>query len=330
MWPEIADCVQGRFLGRDGIQHNPESLKPTLIEGAEFRAVAAGRNAAAAVALNGSLFTWGSSALGRPDSGSSPGLVQGLEGHSIVKACMGEYHGVAIDDTGKAFVWGSMIDHHGELDGLQGINPQHTAAPLKGLPDCTAVTAVACGHEHTVLITQENQQSCDSNADVPNTEETTQDVDTTTPSEEKVVVPAVDTTPPVEEVVPAVDTTPPVEYIASDAIDSAARAASELLRGASSSQNPDQVETLVADTQPALIESVRDPELPAAFKVEECQNGAPRPAWIDSCDSVPSDIPELDRAWYGRYKAPTLDVVRTCLPASSYTEYMRCMPEFAL
>ena len=101
---------------------SPESPRPTDIEDAQFRALAAGRDAVAGVAVNRSLLTWDSKTLGRSGSGAFPGVVERLEGHSIAKLAMGEYHGVAIDDGGGVFVWCSMVkgQRHTKLHGDGG------------------------------------------------------------------------------------------------------------------------------------------------------------------------------------------------------------------
>ena len=311
--PTPWQCFQGKFLGRGDIEHTPESLRPTPIEGVQFRSLAAGRNAVAGVAVNGSLLTWGSSALGRPGSGETPGVVQGLEGHKMAKVCMGEYHGVAIDDAGRAFVWGSMVEHFGQLDSLPGAQPGHTAAPLKDMPDCTVVTAVACGHEHTALITLEDQQSCSTVAATSGTEDGS-----------AVHEPS---TTPVKDTAPDTDTSMPEDTSSSSTVTAVAVAAAGLLRGGSSTaaesvpntQQPDSV----PNVQPASSVRAPGPALAAPFQVEQCENGAPRPAWISSCDSIPVNISALDRAWYGRYEAPTLDMVRASPVPACHSQIKR-------
>jgi hypothetical protein len=268
--------------------------------------VAAGRNTAAAIAVNGSLYTWGNTGLGRPrTSSAAPGLVQGLEGHSMSKVCMGEYHGVAISDAGKAFVWGSMIHHHGDLsDGREAIKDE-TAAPLKGLSSCTVFTALACGHEHTVLISQQHP-SCSPG--------------TTTASAKQPAVEVAAMQPPTAPLVAAAAGSEPVLQTVpanvSNPVASVALAALELLRGGSRVQEPayqsaaePDISSHAAQSDSAAVVQQTAPQAAAPFSVELCENGAPRPRWIKSCDDIPENILELDRAWYGRYRAPTLDVV---------------------
>lgn len=228
--------------------------------------------------------------------------MQGLEGHSIVKAAMGEYHGVAIDDAGAVFVWGSMVEGLGQVDGLPGVDQEHTATPLKGMPECTVATAVACGHEHSVLLTQEDP--CCAGEDPEGCT-----VAATASSTAKATAVEEPNTEPESVLRSDADSGLPVDTSSKSAVASVAVAAAGMLRGSSTPPMD------APDIQPTPSIPTVSPQS-AIFHAEQCANGAPRPAWISSCDSIPGAVPALDRAWYGRYKAPTLDKV-----SSSISQY---------
>lgn len=255
--------VQGGYLGHAEMDNSPDSLKPTLVPGLQARAIAAGRVTAAAVAVNGSLFTWGSSPLGRPGPQTPPGLVRGLEEHRILKVCMGEYHGTAVDEAGQVFLWGSTGD--GQLKEQHGSSLEETAAPLQGLPEGTVASAVACGNQHTLIVTH---TLLGSSGDVQHT-----------------------------------DTGPNDLTESADTI--------EVLPGL---HNAQEYPTQDSDTQnvPAFDAGVGG-RLQAAGS-EECPGGAPLPAWISDCAQIPEQTASIDAAWYGKYSAPTLDVVRPFCP----------------
>lgn len=254
------------------------------------------------------------------------GIVQGLDDHKIVKACMGEYHGVAIDDAGQAFVWGSMMNNHGLKDDIEE-NSDQTAAPLKGMPNCTAITALACGHEHTLLITRP-QQSCG------------EDTDPISPVKEPVTVIKSDTTQKGDaKAAPVASVTPYGADHTSESVSAVAQAAALMLRGKHDSAGaedttPDDIDDAgvqLASVERQVVDAVNEAETANTgetdiavlgnFTAQICQNGAPRPHWIETCDEIPSEVPTLDRAWYGRYQAPTLDKVSPFVSSVTYYRY---------
>ena len=93
--------MQARF-GTSG----PE-LRPCtgVVEGLKATAVAAGRCTSLAVGLEGEVFSWGCSRLGRPGSGEVPGQVQGfgrLQPHRrAVGLAAGEYSTAVVTEAGE-------------------------------------------------------------------------------------------------------------------------------------------------------------------------------------------------------------------------------------
>jgi hypothetical protein len=264
--------MQGGYLGRYTVPDTPDSLMPMLMPGLQARAIAAGRIAAAAVALNGTVYSWGASPLGRLGPGPEPSPVQGLDGHRISKVCIGEYHAVAISDVGQVFTWGATGD--GQLKEYRGISLQYTAAPLRGLPAATVASAVACGHQHTLIVTH-------TLADHAHSPKTTLKVARgELPARSKTI--ASSTT---QQEHPTVDNDG--DKAATDVLDAVADKA-------------DAVASFSVDFGPVQ----------AQLSLEECSGGRLRPAWVPHCDQVPEQVHLLDKAWYGQYSRPTLDVVR--------------------
>jgi hypothetical protein len=79
-----------------------------------------------------------------------PARIKGLDDKVITKACLGEYHGVALSDSGQAFIWGATPAEQHQV--YNGSSTQAIAAPLIGWPPELRAAALACGYQHTLII----------------------------------------------------------------------------------------------------------------------------------------------------------------------------------
>lgn len=142
--------MQRGYLGHKNVPDTPKSLFPWLVNVSDAVSVAAGRSSGAAVTLDGAVFTWGSHPLGRTGGGSTPARVQGLDNMHVTKVCIGEYHAVAITRQGHLVTWGATGE--GQHKEVNGIPLSNTATLLEGMPPNVQATALACGYQHTLVL----------------------------------------------------------------------------------------------------------------------------------------------------------------------------------
>jgi Regulator of chromosome condensation (RCC1) repeat len=318
--------LQVGYLGRKGIRNRSASLKPWLIKGiAPAVSVAAGRSTGAAVTRDGAVYTWGSAPLGRTGESFEPGQVQGTEGHHVVAACLGEYHGVAITAAGVPLGWGSTGD--GQLQDLNGVPLSETAAPLVGWPEDLRASAIACGFQHTLVIGSRCSSSAEggSSADVAATSElllADADVANATQAawakassgftvpgaqqDQQAAMLRLFSFAPTKE---GLISQPAGPLLSDESADSKLDA--KWSDGGSSAPTT----TLVSSPAQAAFNETEDESQSGAagapWAVEQCSNG-PRPAWLPDCSAVLPDskILPLDRAWHGRHKPASPDEVR--------------------
>ena len=110
----------------------------------------------AAVAADGSVWTWGRSTFGRlghevTETGR-PEKVPGLEGHRFVQVCAGHVHTLALTEDGEVFAWGN------NKTGCVGCEERGTCAPqrVEGLKG-KRVVAIAAGMESSAALTAEGE-----------------------------------------------------------------------------------------------------------------------------------------------------------------------------
>ena len=308
--------VQVGYLGRKHVRDEPDALRPWPVEGLDaVVTIAAGRSTAAVATANGTVYTWGSAPLGRTGDGFKPGLVQGLQGQRVVKVCMGEYHGVALTDTGAVFVWGSTGDD--QVKDVNGVPLTDTAAPMRGLPSGIIATAVACGFQHTLLI----GSACSGNrtaSAVPGTDASRQaqpssDEDSASTAAPTGVLPGIASlfsfAPTKEGLFAQPGEVPLLTESEEDSLDTAGTASPAESNGdASEATNTSLLATPVAPASHVEVPGLL-PQM--TWSVESCPNG-PRPPWIAKCSSVHAEhaLNVLDRAWLGRPSAPSQEQVR--------------------
>lgn len=115
--------------------------------------VACGREHTLALAEDGVVYAWGSDDDGAVAAGAgryvtSPQVVRSLRGKHCVKVVAGEYHSIAIDDSGAVFTWG------GNFAGQLGHGDRSDVTIAREVRALEGVKIVdgAAGNGHTVLL----------------------------------------------------------------------------------------------------------------------------------------------------------------------------------
>lgn len=269
------------------------ALVPHLIDVPPAMSIAAGRSAAAAVTADGAVYTWGSGALGRPGARNPPAPVQGLVATPVSKVCMGEYHGAAVTRAGGVAIWGRAVKELGEDDAA---SLDETAVPLQGWLGGRFATAIACGYQHTLVVGSEAPEIAA--WPLPRAVNDTDSMGG---------LPSLDGE--------AADQAAPVRIQATVSPSSAA-APPQATAGDRISVDPDasKQDTAVSmlTTPPPDASTLATLQRPRTlWAAEECRAG-PRPPWVADCAAMPepTDVPALDRAWFGMFRPAHGEAVR--------------------
>ncbi|XP_048471361.1 probable E3 ubiquitin-protein ligase HERC3 isoform X4 [Rhincodon typus] len=135
-------------------------LKPQLLKGLNDRnviQVACGNNHSLALTKDGQLFAWGQNTYGQLGLGTTDASqhnhqrVISLIGMPVAQITAGGEHSFALSLSGAVFGWGR--NNHGQL-GLKDTEDRHKPSHVK-LLDCKKVVHVACGEEHTAVLTKD-------------------------------------------------------------------------------------------------------------------------------------------------------------------------------
>jgi len=118
-------------------------------------AIAAGGRHSAALASDGTVWTWGLNDHGQLGngtivSGSTPTLVNGLQ--EVVSLATGSVHSAALTSDGTVWTWG--LNASGQL-GNGTFTEQHVPVVVSGMT--TSVIAIATGWNHTIALTSDGK-----------------------------------------------------------------------------------------------------------------------------------------------------------------------------
>ncbi|GCC26294.1 hypothetical protein chiPu_0004710 [Chiloscyllium punctatum] len=135
-------------------------LKPQLLKGLSDRKiiqVACGNNHSLALTKDSQIFAWGQNTYGQLGVGMdnvsqhSPQSVISLMGMPVAQIAAGGDHSFALSLSGTVFGWGR--NNHGQL-GLKDTEGRQKPSHVK-LLDCKKVVHIACGEEHTAVLTKD-------------------------------------------------------------------------------------------------------------------------------------------------------------------------------
>ncbi|XP_043530291.1 probable E3 ubiquitin-protein ligase HERC4 isoform X2 [Chiloscyllium plagiosum] len=135
-------------------------LKPQLLKGLSDRniiQVACGNNHSLALTKDSQIFAWGQNTYGQLGVGMdnvsqhSPQSVISLTGMPVAQIAAGGDHSFTLSLSGTVFGWGR--NNHGQL-GLKDKEGRQKPSHVK-LLDCKKVVHIACGEEHTAVLTKD-------------------------------------------------------------------------------------------------------------------------------------------------------------------------------
>jgi alpha-tubulin suppressor-like RCC1 family protein len=144
-------------LGDDKDKHTPELVKALLHENPKL--VRLGGSTSCVVTENGHLFTFGKGqdgSLGHGDvsNESLPRLVEDLVGKKVVQVGLSMYHVGAVTEDGQLFMWGRYL--YGQL-GSDARKKDYSLPKLVDALKDQFVVSVACGDNHTLVLTKEGK-----------------------------------------------------------------------------------------------------------------------------------------------------------------------------
>jgi alpha-tubulin suppressor-like RCC1 family protein len=148
-------------LGHTNNMSTPTSILPLSdpLNPKNVRCIAAGKSHSAIIAEDGDVYTWGRGWDGQlghdvvTEIELEPRIVPEMENRASASAACGRAHTVVITDNGNVWSWGD--NKCGQL-GLGNLNSTSTPKLVKSLEEQEA-THVACGADHTVVITIANE-----------------------------------------------------------------------------------------------------------------------------------------------------------------------------
>jgi alpha-tubulin suppressor-like RCC1 family protein len=137
---------------------NPVSVQ--LPGGVSLRQVSAGDYHSLGVALDGSVYAWGTGSQGQLGNGgtspaSTPVAVSLPAGVTAKQVAAGGYFSVALTSTGKVYAWGD--DSSGELGNGTTINAPTSTPVAVSLPSGVSVTQIAAGEAFALALTSTGQ-----------------------------------------------------------------------------------------------------------------------------------------------------------------------------
>ena len=156
-------CHYGQ-LGQGEMDEDIHEPRPLVFPGGVvIREVATGESHTMAITNQGHVYSWGLGYYGclghgNETSHSTPKLIEALRDVTIVTACGGTAHSLAIASDGRMYVWGR--DHLGQLglppyssiqDSKQARLSQKTPVAVPLSVDTTVKMAAACGSHSLVL-----------------------------------------------------------------------------------------------------------------------------------------------------------------------------------
>ncbi|EFA83284.1 regulator of chromosome condensation domain-containing protein [Heterostelium album PN500] len=124
--------------GQLGLDVNKDQLDPAVIQllkGKRIKQIACGEAHSLAVTEFGDVYSWGrgkEGELGHPQKAMTapPALIKALEHERIVKVACGNYHSLALTDTGKVYQWGQLH----EIDATKsGVKSQGGLVEMTGI-----------------------------------------------------------------------------------------------------------------------------------------------------------------------------------------------------
>ena len=298
----MEECTQVGYLGRANIDDSAASLVPQLVAVPRAVSIAAGRSAGAAVTADGAVYTWGSGALGRAGAKETPAPVQGLAATPVSKVCMGEFHAAAVTREGGVLVWGPAAE--GQLEQLDGVSSAETAVPLQGWPSERFATALACGFQHTLIISSEARDTAACAMSAASRRAETDAIASTMPLSDGAAAAAEVAAPSL-----APSDTALASNMASNttesALDPALDEAQQPLDAAALDPPPTSAAALSLRDSLTLLQRPR-----TIWAAEDCRMG-PRPPWIADCANMPDpiNVHALDRAWFGMFQPASAEQV---------------------
>jgi len=152
---------EGGRLGHGDHHWRPRPTLVTRLLHARTSYVACGVAYTVAVTPSGALYSWGRGGHGRLGHGDEfdrlvPTAVAGLRGVDISSADCGIAHTAAVTVDGKLYTFGHAGD--GRLGhGSDGVLEDELVPRLVKALDSTAVAAVACGFDHTVVTARDGR-----------------------------------------------------------------------------------------------------------------------------------------------------------------------------
>eukprot|EP00892_Ulva_mutabilis_P007834 jgi/Ulvmu1/5422/UM022_0217.1 len=321
------------------VSDDPEGLMPQLLPNLRAQSIAAGRHGAGLVSTAGDVYTWGTSPPGRSGVPGIPAQVIALKAHRNRNLCMGEHHAVALSQEGQIFVWGSVRPDQDVI--YDGVDLHTSAAPLHAMPQYYMAMESNCGYQHTVILAAPKLLNREGSLDLESTNAGAQIGD----SPDMVPVENLDMNNQLKDInaVAAQGCTQvahdtPTDIASSEEEQKNLLAVNHNFATSRNSRDPHaliQLEELhrnvptmklgalptpttadgANEDEPHTPVAHSTPSLPGirvaiTWVAEDCGQGQTRPSWIKTCTSMPESVHILDRAWYGMYQRPNMDIIQ--------------------
>mmetsp|Transcript_15847 Transcript_15847/g.40533 ORF Transcript_15847/g.40533 Transcript_15847/m.40533 type:complete len:695 (+) Transcript_15847:1646-3730(+) len=155
MWGSNDHRQLGVLLDDEKTQSSlPVSVKSLSLKG--VRKLALGLDHSVALCGNGTVYTWGDGSLGCLGHGDDedqrePKIIEAFGDHPVLDICAGERHNLALTSDGRIHSWGSGT--YGQLGHGAAISQYSTPLILKGIPAEMQVSRIACGDNHSAVVT---------------------------------------------------------------------------------------------------------------------------------------------------------------------------------
>jgi alpha-tubulin suppressor-like RCC1 family protein len=147
-WGRNNEGQLGVGMGMAVDAYSMESIPQPIegdLEGRKVSRIAAGHSHAAAVTVDGELFTWGM------NSSHEPKLESSLLHTKIVDVACGKNYTLALDEEGRVHAMGN-----GKTGVLGLASTKYSAFPIlvEGIPAEERVVQMSCGHAHVACVTE--------------------------------------------------------------------------------------------------------------------------------------------------------------------------------